>query len=194
MSKFTFVSDSSIVIKVVLLGDGAVGKTTLKNRYTGKGFQERYMPTLGADITIVPMKVQDEVYKVHFWDLAGQPKFHKVRELYYNGSVAAILVYDITQAKSLPNLRMWIQTLERKSPSSKKAPLIVVGNKIDLRGTSEGEITHSQGLNFVKSLKKEFGASRPIYFFETSAKTKENVTKVFEKLTEELIRMKEETK
>ncbi|MFX0064465.1 MAG: Rab family GTPase [Candidatus Hermodarchaeota archaeon] len=188
MSKFTFKIDEKIVIKVVLLGDGAVGKTTLKNRYISKGFQERYMPTLGADITIKTLNVQKESFECHFWDLAGQPKFNAIRQNYYRGSRGAILVYDITQPDSLPNLNMWIQELHNNI-IMKKIPLIIVGNKIDLRNTIKSTIPTEKGLEFLKHLKSQIGSDREAYFFETSAKTGENVSKVFEILGEALLRV-----
>ncbi|MFX0061212.1 MAG: GTP-binding protein [Candidatus Hermodarchaeota archaeon] len=189
MSKFEFKATSKEItkIKVVLLGDGAVGKTTLKLRYMEKGFRERYMPTLGADITIKTISVHDESLDFHIWDLAGQPKFNIVRHLYYRGSFGALLIYDITHQNSLTNLKNWAQELD-KNNFIKEIPLLIIGNKIDLRETFDSSLTTEQGREFTENLKEQLGSERPIYFFESSAKTGQNVRTIFEKLGEEVLR------
>ncbi|MFX0090408.1 MAG: Rab family GTPase [Candidatus Hodarchaeota archaeon] len=177
----------SIRFKVILLGDGAVGKTTLKKIYLGKGFQDKYKSTLGADLTIKKLDINNKSIKCDIWDLAGQPRFSKVRNLYYTGSSGAILVYDITQPNSLENLNMWISEFDKYN-TIKGVPLLIVGNKIDLREMVEQSISPNQGLKFVERLENQFGPERFILFLETSAKMNINVNKVFEKLIEAMLR------
>ncbi|MFX0091915.1 MAG: Rab family GTPase [Candidatus Hodarchaeota archaeon] len=186
-SKNTSDPKEMIKIKLVLLGDGAVGKTTLKNRYLGKGFEERYLPTLGADISIKTINIRDESLKCRIWDLAGQPKFHTVRKLYYRGAIGAILMYDITLAPTLDNLENWLKELEKHN-HFKEIPLIIVGNKIDLRQTTESCVSTEKGREFTESLKNQLEKERFVHFLETSAKENQNVNDAFEKLGEGILK------
>ena len=89
-------SKAGFVMKVVLCGDGAVGKTAIRQRYLGKGFQSTYLMTIGADFAVkeVNIKFKETSYPIKFqiWDLAGQPRFEAVRGLYYAGCLGALMV------------------------------------------------------------------------------------------------------
>ncbi|MFX0062142.1 MAG: Rab family GTPase [Candidatus Hermodarchaeota archaeon] len=166
--------------KVVLLGDAGVGKTTLRQAYMGRGYRETYIPTIGADISIKDVEIGGKQLKYQIWDLAGHTRFDAVRSMYYSGSEGAILVYEITEPKSLDNLRNWIKELFVNT-RKKKIPLLIIGNKIDLRPTHPC-LSIEQGLEFVEKLREGFGSFIPIYFVETSAKTGKNVDDAFQKL------------
>jgi GTPase SAR1 family protein len=90
--------------KICLLGDGGVGKTSLRERFLGKGFQSGYILTIGADFAVQDLNIDGQQYKFQIWDLAGQQRFSAVRALYYKGSHGAILVFDNTRPESLYNL------------------------------------------------------------------------------------------
>ena len=76
-------SEKAFLVKIVLAGDGAVGKTTLRRRYLGEGFQASYMMTIGADFAVKRVDIGGKTITFQIWDLAGQPRFQMVRELYY---------------------------------------------------------------------------------------------------------------
>lgn len=146
------------------------------------------MPTLGADINIKEITINNQTLKFRIWDLAGQPKFDVVRKQYFRGSVGAILMYDISESDSLPNLHNWVNQLDENN-LIKKIPIVVVGNKIDLRKESESNlITKKEGLEFVERLEGELGEERPKFFFESSAKDNINTSKIFKKLGEEVVK------
>ena len=108
----------SFLMKIVLAGDGAVGKTALRERYLGKGFSSNYMMTIGADFALKEATIREKSIKFQIWDLAGQPRFNSVRELYYRGSHGAMLVFDLTRRESFTNLYLWIDELLKNSGKS----------------------------------------------------------------------------
>ncbi|MHA1115558.1 MAG: Rab family GTPase, partial [Candidatus Heimdallarchaeaceae archaeon] len=81
--------------KIVLAGDGAVGKTSIRERYMGKGFTGDYLKTIGADFASKKVKVEDNDITFQIWDLAGQESYSAVRTTFYKGAIAAWLVFDI---------------------------------------------------------------------------------------------------
>ncbi len=169
-------------MKVCLLGDGAVGKTALRERYLGKQFSSGYVMTIGADFAVKKTKIQTEEgekdVKFQIWDLAGQPRFNSVRELYYKGSHGGLLVFDITRRDSFTNLNNWIDELY-KNAGRGTMPVAVLGNKVDLRNEADDCVTHSEGLEYAENLKKELQFNCEIPYLETSAKTGENVDESF---------------
>jgi len=159
------------VFKIVILGDPAVGKTSLVRRYVDKIFSNDYLMTIGTNIQSKTVYFDDNVVKLGIWDLGGQPLFKDVREVYCKGANGAILVFDLTRQNTLNNLHGWAQTLWH---CVGKVPLVFVGNKADLK--SIREISIEQTLDFA-----HFSAAK---YFETSAKTGEGVAKAFHYLAE----------
>jgi len=173
-------SDKGFLIKLVLAGDGAVGKTTLRRRYLGEGFQASYMMTIGADFAVKRVDLGGRTITFQIWDLAGQPRFQMVRELYYRGAIGGLMVFDVTRWDSFTNLPHWINELWQSNGRG-CVPMVMVGNKIDLRGDSSGSIAPEYGENYamdVSNVAKDYGFTVPYY--ETSAKTGEMVEKVFQ--------------
>ena len=172
-------------MKVCLLGDGAVGKTALRERYLGKQFSSGYVMTIGADFAVKTTRITTEEgekdVKFQIWDLAGQPRFNSVRELYYKGSHGGLLVFDITRRDSFTNLNAWIEELFKNSGRG-AMPVAVLGNKVDLREEADDCVTRAEALEFAEKLKKSFQLNCDIPYLETSAKTGENVDESFCKL------------
>lgn len=96
-------SSNLIFLKLTLLGDPAVGKTSLRLRYMGKGFRKQYISTTGTDFSIQFYKN----YRLQIWDLAGQDNFKKVIKSYIKGSKGIMLLFDVTNPESLNNLDTW---------------------------------------------------------------------------------------
>jgi len=161
--------------KIVLLGDPAVGKTSLVKRCVDNMFTLDYIMTIGMDIRSKNVRIDDKEIKLVIWDLAGQKIFQDVREVYCKGSNGAILVFDLTRQATLMSLHGWIQMLWRFVG---KLPLAIVGNKADLRNIRE--IPRERALDFVRLS----GAK----YFETSAKTGESVAKTFHYIAETVLK------
>lgn len=176
------------LMKVCLIGDGAVGKTALRERYLGKGFAANYLMTIGADFAVNHMEVGSHSVKFQIWDLAGQERFGSVRSLYYSGSHGVIMIFDVTRAETYQNLiDGWVPELT-KNLRTGPVPVVLLGNKIDLRNPDD--ITHIQaekGGELTKNLAKEYGSKFEIPYLETSAKTGQNVKEAFTLLAEQII-------
>ncbi|TFF83933.1 GTP-binding protein, partial [Candidatus Heimdallarchaeota archaeon] len=122
------------VYKIVLLGNGAVGKTSLRQQYLGKGFKDGYSMTIGADFAVKRVELGHLVATFQIWDLAGQQRFDVVRSVYYRGSSGALLVFDVSNPQSFNNLPSWLNELT-KNNYDRIVPLVLIGNKTDLRGS-----------------------------------------------------------
>ncbi|MFW9855299.1 MAG: Rab family GTPase [Candidatus Thorarchaeota archaeon] len=178
----------ALLAKVVLIGDGGVGKTSLRNDFIGKGFGTDYLPTLGSDFVskIVYLETEGGTKELRFqiWDLAGQPSFKQIRTMYYRRAVGALLCFDVTNEGSLNNLKTWKEELIQHSGSDQIA-VVVLGNKIDLRSTEENTVSADFAEKFIREKLQapEFGK---VEYVETSALTGENVTKAFRTLAERI--------
>ena len=169
--------------KIVLIGDGAVGKTSIRKRFIGQVFDPIYLSTIGADFSTQTLVFGTENIKFQIWDLAGQPKFMNVRKTFYNGSSGALLVYDVTNIQSYKNLENWISELWKHSKPG-PIPFILLGNKSDLERDGLKSIPDQYAEFLVKKYEKK---TRPRYgfginFLKTSAKTGDNISLAFKYL------------
>ncbi len=162
------------VFKIVVLGDAAVGKTSLINQYIEHSFQEDYKPTLGANIIRKDVTV-DEInasVRLIMWDLAGQEKYNVIRSMYFQGCVGALLVYDVTRFNTFEAIdSKWLRDFNKYV--KKEGTYILIGNKIDL--TDQCVVPTEKGAEYAEQI----NASD---FIETSAKYGENVELAFKNL------------
>lgn len=167
------------VLKIVLIGDGGVGKTAIRERYLGKGFKSQYLLTIGADFAMRDDMVNGSGIRYQIWDLAGQQRFDAVREVYYKGCVGALLVYDVTRPDSYFNTPKWINELWANNGRG-RVPIVVVANKIDMRELSDDTVSPEQGRVFTNRLSKLTQAEGfECHYIETSAKTGINIQNAF---------------
>lgn len=167
-----------IVRKCVLVGDPRVGKTSLRHRYMGRGFNANYMVTIGADFTI--KRIGNSALQI--WDLAGQPMYKSVRDGYYKGAQGIILVYDITRPDTFVAIAQWIDEISAKI--GKILPMVLVANKNDLRDGSQNHVSSAQGKQYAQVLSNWAGMD--VTYLETSAATGLNVDTLFEHLLEDI--------
>jgi small GTP-binding protein len=187
---------SKLRAKIVLIGDGGVGKTALRRAWLGEGFKTEYLMTIGADFASQELSLYHSpsrsTYDLKFqiWDLAGQPRFKAVRDLYYRGAIGALCFFDITNQDSYMNLVEWIQSYWRLNGHGKK-PLLIVGAKCDLRENPAfpTQISARYGKEYAEELTKlikhKYGFT--IHYIETSAKEDVNVEDTFRLLAQEII-------
>jgi len=169
------------VFKIVVLGDAAVGKTSLINQYIERSFEEDYKPTLGANIIRKDVFVEEINASVRLimWDLAGQEKYNVIRSMYFQGCVGALLVYDVTRHSTFETINSkWLKDF--KKYVKKEGTYILIGNKIDL--TDQRMVSAEDGINFAKKI----NASD---YIETSAKSAENAEKAFENLVHQILKL-----
>ena len=131
---------STKFIKLALCGDGAVGKTSLRQRFLGRGFTASHLMTIGADFCNLEMNIEGENTLFQVYDLAGQPNFSAIRSRFYQGCQGGILVCDLTREQTFLNLSSWIKELWKHNGKG-AIPFIILGNKADLKGeVKEGRI------------------------------------------------------
>ncbi|MCK4483579.1 MAG: GTP-binding protein [Candidatus Thorarchaeota archaeon] len=169
--------DGSRVLKSVLIGDGAVGKTSIRRNYLGEDFLEGHLATIGVDLATKRVLFDKQVVKFILWDLAGQPTFEKVRGHYYHGSNGIILVYSVVDRDSFDNASKWFVEAYRNMGAL--PPTVIVGNKIDLRPGADASkvVTTEEGEAFTKYFIDKLEV--PAVFIETSAKTGEKIQDTF---------------
>ncbi|MBY9009080.1 MAG: GTP-binding protein [Candidatus Lokiarchaeota archaeon] len=172
------IKSGEYAFKLILGGDGAVGKTSMVHRYVENNFASDYKSTIGTSIMKkeCTFKEFESVVRFVIWDLAGQAQFKRVRQSYLSNAEAGILVYDVTNRSSFENIdKNWYFEIKKASPD---IALILVGNKIDLE--SERVVSREEGEALAQKL--------TLTYIETSAKTGENINDAFKMLALQIIR------
>jgi small GTP-binding protein len=157
-----------VLFKCVLIGDGAVGKTALREQ------------------------VDETSVKYQIWDLAGQTRFGDIRPIYYKRALGGLVVFDCTRPGSFKNLNNWIEECWAHNGRG-EIPLVILGNKADLKAKEANHITNEQGEQYAAELSQRtepLGFTIP--YLETSAKTALNVDQAFESLGRMVLKFVEE--
>jgi small GTP-binding protein len=163
--------------KLILGGDGAVGKTSMVHRFVEDKFESDYKGTIGVSIMKKECNFEGLDTNVRFviWDLAGQTQFRRIRKTYLLNAEAGLIVFDVTRRETFENIKNWLEEVRSVAP---KIVLILVGNKIDLEG--QREVSREEG----EKLAEDLG----IPYIETSAKTGDNIEDAFRMLALEGIK------
>lgn len=167
-----------IQTKLVLLGEAAVGKTSVVHRFVQDDFQENREPTIGAAFLTQRCRLEDRLVKFEIWDTAGQERFHSLAPMYYRNAQASAVVYDVTKASSFEKAKLWVKELQRQA--SPQIVIALVGNKIDLI-TEDGDESSEAPVEreVERADAQQYAQENGLLFFETSAKTGEHVLEVF---------------
>jgi len=150
--------------KVLMVGDGATGKTTYVKRHITGEFTRKYIPNIGAEVSRLFFHTTRGLVALDVWDTAGQEKFGGLRDAYYIGSHACILFFDVTSRNTYKNVPVWYKDVERVCG---KAPTVLVGNKVDVKDRQ------------VKAKNVVFHRKKNIPYFELSAKSNYHIEKPF---------------
>lgn len=161
-------------VKVVLLGDTGVGKSSLVLRFVTNNFKPYSESTIGASFMSKMIMVGGKPIKFQIWDTAGQEKYHSLAPMYYRGAAAAIIVYDITRGNTYKTLKTWVDELKLQGP--KDIAIAIAGNKADLEDSREVDSAMAQ------AYAEDIGAM----YLETSAKADTNVQDIFVRLSSRL--------
>ena len=164
----------NISLKILILGDSAVGKTTLLLKYVDGYFPNIYVATIGVEYKIKRINLNGIDISLQIWDTAGQERFRGVTKNFMKGADGIIYAYDVTKKSSFESLKNWIFQSEEATEGFKK---IIIGNKIDLE--KDRQIT-KEALN-------KFCQNRNIKGMEVSAKNDVNVNECFETLAKLII-------
>ncbi|RVE61175.1 hypothetical protein OJAV_G00167990 [Oryzias javanicus] len=153
--------------KLVLLGDMAVGKSSLVLRFVKGQFDEFQETTIGAAFLAQSVCLDDTTVKFEIWDTAGQERYHSLAPMYYRGAQAAIVVFDITKPDTFERAKAWVKELQRQASPS--IVIALAGNKADLAEKRLVEYEEAQ----------TYAEDTGLLFMETSAKTAMNVNELF---------------
>jgi len=164
--------------KITVIGDGAVGKTSLIQKFTNDNFKEEYIKTIGAQFSIFDKKIDGDKIKLLFWDIAGQDDFNFLRPSFFKNSVAAIIVYTLEEnelgEESFKHIHNWGLDIKKHCGD---IPVVIFGNKVDL--INEKQLDTSA----VEKIVKE---NNYLGYFITSAKTGHGVIDAFDAIIDEL--------
>ena len=159
--------------KVVILGDSSTGKTSIANRYVKEKFEQYEEPTIGASFLKKNISIGKSIISYEIWDTAGQERYRSLAPMYYRNAKVALVVFDITNNKSLTSAIEWIKEINEKCED---IIIALLGNKCDLKNN----INNKEIINELIDLYN-------LNYFETSAKDNVNIGDVFDKISEKLI-------
>nr|BBE07975.1 GTPase Rab11/YPT3 [Paulinella micropora] len=165
------------LFKVVLIGDSGVGKSNLLSRFTRGEFNLESKSTIGVEFATKSIKADGKTIKAQIWDTAGQERYRAITSAYYRGAVGALLVYDISKRITYDNVSRWLKEL--RDHADRNIVIMLVGNKKDLRQFRKVQTDEA----------KEFCKNNKLFFIETSALEKTNVTAAFETILREIYRL-----
>jgi small GTP-binding protein len=160
------------LFKLVFLGDGGVGKTSLAGRFVYDSFEGDYLATIGTNIHVKMVDVDDTRVKLVIWDIAGQSGFAQLRKAYYQNAAGAFFVFDTTRPDTLESVDEWFDAL---FDITGKIPLVILENKIDLESAIPKET--------IEKIAEKY----EVVFIRTSAKEDRNVEKAFNEITLEIL-------
>ena len=164
--------DFNYLLKYIIIGDSAVGKSNILTQYVYEKFSEEFQSTLGVEFAAKNAVIDNKIYRIQIWDTAGAESFRSITRAYYKNSVCAFIVYDITKRETFENVQVWLDDIKNQCPQT--VLLVLVGNKLDLE--NERQISYEEG--------ESFAQKNNMYFFETSAKTGVNIENLFLKSVE----------
>jgi small GTP-binding protein len=176
------VNEKGYGFKICVIGDGAVGKTSLIKKYTQNSFQNDYIATLGTQFSKYEENVDGEKVELYLWDIAGQDSFQALRQRFYTGSSGAIIVFSHApdQIESFKHVDRWLNDLKKHCGN---IPIVLFGNKIDL---IDGSNLNPDLLISDANVEQFTTENGFIGYYKTSALTGEGVIDAFKALVKKL--------
>ena len=158
-------------LKILLIGDSSVGKTSILLKYIDDKFSDNYMSTIGVEYKIKSLTINGKKVMLRIWDTSGQERFLSITKNFYRNANGVIFVFDITNETSFYNIKLWLNDLEN---CEGKITKILVGNKVDLE----------ENRKVGKEKIKKYIEKKEMKYFEVSAKEGINIDLIFKELAE----------
>ena len=170
--------------QLLIIGDSTVGKTSIITRFANGTFDSNYLATVGLDNFTKDEIIDNKTIRIKIWDTAGQERYKSLTKGFFRNAEGVMLVYDVTNSETYENLKYWMQSIKNNlGENMGEIPIIIIGNKIDCQ---EREVSVEEAENFWKE--------QGFPYFETSAKTGENIDKTIKFLVKQVINFKEGNK
>ena len=167
--------------RLLIIGDSEVGKTSFLSRYSKGIFNLTYLATAGIEFFSKDEKINNEIIRVELWDTAGTEKFQSLSASFFSKAEGIMVMFDVSNQNSFENLINWTESIKTHlNKEIDNIPVIIIGNKIDL---IKREITTNEA--------KEYCGELGFKYFETSAKTGENVNETIIFLIKEVLKKNE---
>ncbi|KAG5177892.1 Rab18, rab family GTPase [Tribonema minus] len=164
------------LFKILLIGDAAVGKSSIMLRFTDDSFDDKLQSTIGVDFKVKMMEVGDKKIKMTIWDTAGQERFRTLTSSYYRGAQGIMLVYDVERPETFDNLNKWLEEVETYHPGrGRDVVKLLVGNKVDCPRAVPREQAEA------------WARSKGMLFLEASAKTEVGIRQAFEEVVHKIL-------
>ena len=163
----------SLQLKILVLGEGRIGKTCLIERYVNRTFKENYIATIGMDIRNKKLEINKRDFNITINDTAGQERFRSLTKMFYKGADGILVGFDLTEPKTLQLVDFWIQEIEINKSKEHPISLVLFGNKCD----------DKENIKVKQEDIKKMQEKHKLEYFETSAKDGTNVRAIFEHLT-----------
>ena len=168
----------TLKLKIILVGDTNVGKTSLLNRKHNNSFNPTFSTTLGVDFYYISVRKNDIDIKIYMWDTAGQEKFANLINVYFRDLDGAMVLYDITNRNSFDNIEKWIEKINLFNKT--QVPIIIVGTKTDIE---KHRVCHKYEL---ENIANKYGYVN----IECSSKDNHNIDETFDLIINEIIKHK----
>lgn len=163
------------LLKIIILGDSGVGKTSLMHQYVNKKFDSRYKATIGADFLTKNVELNGQLVTLQIWDTAGQERFQSLGSAFYRGADACVLVFDVTRQESFAHINSW---LEEFNIQAGRRESVLIGNKVDLEERRQVAAGVAQGWCEAQGGSGD-GDGGGVRYFEASAKDNVGVEEAF---------------
>ena len=171
-------------VQLLVIGDAAVGKTSILSRFAQDKFSPQYLATLGIDFFTKDVMIDKEIIHIKIWDTAGEERYRSLTKGFFKNGEGIIIVYDVTNRNSFESLKFWIDSIENNNNlENKKMPAVILGNKIDI---SDRQVNENEA--------EEFAKSRNYKYFEVSAKSGNGVDESIKYLIKKVIEVADDDK
>lgn len=171
-------SEPVYALKLIVIGPGAVGKSSLIRRFVENKFSFHYKFTIGVDFMTKNVEYEPgKSAKLTLWDIGGQERFKVLRRSFYEGTHGALVVFDLSRANTFTKMKEWLS--DARQYIENDFPAIIIGNKVDL--------IPEIGETFDRNEPQQYAKAEHSTYIETSAKTGDNVEKAFLDLTKKMV-------
>ena len=171
--------------QLLIIGDSTVGKTSILSRFVNGTFNANYLATVGLDNFTKDETIDDKNVHIKIWDTAGQERFKALTKGFFRNAEGIMIVYDVTNQETFDSLKNWIQSIKDNMGNDfmERVPIVIIGNKID---SDEREVKTEDAESFCKQ--------QNYPYFETSAKTGENIDSTVRFLVKKVIESNSDNK